>query len=156
MNGIFLCSCLGKRPLFVDFGVSTCVSLATYCLSGLKERFFQQRQVIVLSTSRIAQTPILADLDRLPTLPLATRNRWSRNNKLTHRFALAHFFVCIARYTDLNTAHRSAKMAVALAFFAAVVEDMRLRDGAEDGAGCEGVDDAGAGEDSQVGESAGA
>jgi hypothetical protein len=45
---------------------------------------------------------------------------------------------------------------VALAFFAAVVEDVCLCDCTEDGAGCEGVDDAGAGEDAEVGEGAGA
>lgn len=111
---------------------------------------------MLVLASRITQTSILADLERLATPPVAARNRRARNNKLADRFARADFLVSIAHNADLNAAHRSAKVAMALAFFAAVVEDVRLCDGAEDGAGCEGVDDAGAGEDAQVGKGAGA
>lgn len=111
---------------------------------------------MLVTASRIAQTSILADLELLPTPPLALRNGWARNDKLADRFTRADFLVSITYNADLNAAHGSAKVAVALAFFAAVVEDVRLCDGAEDGAGCEGVDDAGAGKDAQVGEGAGA
>ena len=119
-------------------------------------RLSKHKMLYLSCHSRIPQTSILTNLDLLPAPPLAIRHRWTRNNKLTHRFALAHFLVSVAHHADLNTAHRSAEVAVALAFFAAVVEDVSLCDCAEDRARCEGVDDAGAGEDAKVGEGAGA
>jgi hypothetical protein len=100
--------------------------------------------------SRIPQTPILPNPHPLPTPPLAARNRRPSNNKPTHRLALAHFLVAAAHDANLNTADRSAKAAVTLASFAAVVKDVCLRYGAEDAAGCQGVDDACAREDAVV------
>jgi hypothetical protein len=106
--------------------------------------------------SRIPQTTILPNPHLLPTPPLAARNRRPRNNKLTHRLALAHFLIAAAYHANLNTADRSAKAAVALTFFATVIKDVCLRYGTEDAAGCQGVDDSCAREDAEVGERAGA
>lgn len=105
----------------------------------------------------IPQTPILTNPHRPSTLPFPTpRNRRARNDQLTNRLALPNFRIRATDKFDFHTAKRRAKAAVLLAaMFAlllAVVENVRLANSACDRGCCEGVDDAGAREDSQVGE----